>query len=55
MVVIISKNFSSEEIKKALDQFVKKQKNIKGYPDLDQFFGTIQERDWIKIQKEMRD
>jgi hypothetical protein len=52
MVIKIEKNASLEDIRKALDKIKKKTK--KGYPDLDKFSGVLQERDYMSIQKEMR-
>lgn len=51
MVVQIQKNASQEEIKEALEKIKLNKKVVKGYPDLDKFFGVIREQEFVKIQK----
>ncbi|MCU0390940.1 MAG: hypothetical protein MUE81_07465 [Thermoflexibacter sp.] len=54
MIVEINKGITTEEIKRLISNvFI--QKRIKGYPDLDKFFGVLQPRNYTQIQKIMRD
>jgi hypothetical protein len=55
MVIEIEKNASPEAIRQALEQMKKQNKPQKGYPDLEKFSGIFKERDYVSIQKQMRD
>jgi hypothetical protein len=54
MIIEINKDASIADIRQLIaNMFI--QKRIKGYPDLDRFFGILQPRNYTQIQKLMRD
>lgn len=55
MLVQIPKNATKAQIQEALAQLNALPKNQKGFPNLDEFFGTLEQRDYLKLQKQMRD
>lgn len=56
MVIQIQKNASAQEIKSAVEEMMKKKQKVKkGYPDLDIFFGLIEPKDFVALQKQLRD
>jgi hypothetical protein len=55
MLVQIPKNATKEQIQEALARFEALPKHRKGYPKLEDFFGTIDQRDYLQLQKQMRD
>ena len=54
-LVQISQNATKVQIQEALAQLNASPKPKKGFPNLQNFCGTIEKRDFLKIQKQMRD
>ncbi len=56
MIVQIQKNATEQEIRVAVERITQKNKKIKkGYPDLNKFSGIIESKDFVAIQKQIRD
>ena len=55
MLVQIPKNATKEQIQEALAKINTSTKPQKGFPKLNDFFGTIEQRDYLAMQKQMRD
>jgi hypothetical protein len=55
MVIEIQKSATPQQIKAALEKIKDKKKVVKGLPDLDKFFGSIEQQDFVTAQKNMRD
>jgi hypothetical protein len=55
MVIQIQKSATPQQIKVALEKIKNKKKLAKGFPDLDKFFGSIEQQDFVTAQKNMRD